>query len=260
MSIKGFLERLKRYRFTFEELVKRDFKQKYNRTVLGMLWSVLNPLLSLLVMRIVFTEFFGRTINHYTIYLFSGNIIFSFYKEVTNGGMRALVGNAGIITKVPVPKYMFVLSKSVSAIINFGLTLIVYFIFVAADHLAFTWKFLMLIYPIFTLIVFNIGVGLTLSALYVFFRDLQYLYDIFTLMLMYLSAIFYQVTAYPESIKKLFLLNPVYAHINYFRQIVLHDTIPPLEYHGLLLLYALLFLGLGAVIYKTKSKKFLYYL
>lgn len=246
-------------RFLLEELVKRDFKQKYKRTVLGMGWSILSPLLHLLVMRLVFTQFFGRNMDHYTVYLFAGNIIYSFFKESTTAGMGSLMANKAIFTKVNVPKYMFLLTRNVSSIINFGLTLLVFFLFVAIDGVAFTWKFIMLIYPVLCMIVFNIGVGLILSALYVFFRDTQYLYDIFTLLLMYTSAIFYTVDSYPLNIQQVFYVNPVYCAIKYVRTIVLDGMIPSLELHGLLILYALAALLVGGLIYKKYNQRFLYY-
>ena len=113
--------------FLFEELVKRDFKQKYKGTVIGMAWSVLSPLLNLLVLRLVFTQFFGRNMEHYTTYLFAGTVFFSFFKEATKGGMNALTSNASIFTKINVPKYLFLLSKNVSAVINFGILALVVF-------------------------------------------------------------------------------------------------------------------------------------
>ncbi len=187
--------------FLFEELVKRDFKKKYKRTSLGMLWSVLNPLLTLLVMSLVFTQFFGRTMNHYTIYMFSGNLLFSYFRESTVGGMSSLVSNASIFSKVNIPKYMFLLSRNVSSLINFLLTLCIYFVFVIADGLPIAPRFIMLIYPVVCMVAFNIGMGLILSALNVFYRDTHYFYDIFTLLLMYLSAIFYSVDGSAESLR-----------------------------------------------------------
>lgn len=186
------LKKLKRYRFLFEELVKRDFKKKYKGAVLGLGWSLLSPLLMLLVMKLVFTQFFGRATPHYTIYLFAGNLIFSYFSEATKGGMTSLMENAKIFTKVDVPKYIFLFSKNVQTFIGFLLTLVLFFIFVAFDGLAFSWEFLMLLYPTVLLLAFNIGVGLILSALYVFFRDTKYLYDVFLKLLMYASAIFLQ--------------------------------------------------------------------
>ena len=252
-------EKLKNYKFTFSELVKRDFKKKYKNTYLGMVWSVLSPLLSLLIMSIVFTHFFGRNQPHFTIYLFCGNIIFSYFTDSTNGGMGSLLGNASIFTKVNVPKYLFLFSRNVSSLINFGLTLVIFIVFCIIDGITFTWAFLLLAFPILCMIIFNIGMGLILSALYVFFRDMQYLWSVFTQLLMYLSAIFYTVDTFPPLMQKLFLLNPVYVYIKYFRIIVIDNAIPSIQYHLLALGYALLAFGIGALIYKKCNHKFLYY-
>lgn len=257
--VKKYLVRCQKHSFLFSELVKRDFKQKYKRTVLGMIWSVLSPLLTLLVMRLVFTQFFGRNTPHYTTYLFSGNLVMAFYKEATKGGMSSLTGNAKIISKVNVPKYLFLFSKNISALVNFALTLIVYFIFCAIDGITFGPHMLALLYPMFCLTVMNIGIGMILSAMYVFFRDTRYLYDVFLTLLTYLSAIFYQVDRYSPTVQKLFLLNPVYCNIKYFRIITIDSNVPSLSYHLLLAFYALLFLGLGCWIYKKKNHEFVYY-
>ena len=253
------LLKLKKYQFLFEELVKRDFKKKYKRTVLGMAWSVLSPLLTLFVMKLVFTQFFGRNTPHYTIYVFCGNIIYSYFNESTTQGMSSLMGNASIFTKVNVPKYLFLFSKNVQCLINFGLTFCVFIIFCIIDHIPFTWKFVLLIYPISLLILFNIGMGLILSALFVFFRDIQYLWSVFTLLLMYMSAIFYTIDKYSQTAQNLFLLNPIYLFIRYFRKIVIEGTIPTVYFHLLMLADALLAIGIGSLIYKKKNTKFLYY-
>ena len=253
------LKRLKKNQFLFEELVKRDFKKKYKRTVLGMAWSVLAPLLQLLVMSLVFTHFFGRTTPHFVVYMFCGTLVFNFFSDATKGGMGTIMSNAGIFTKVNVPKYLFLLSRNVQALINFGLILIVFFAFVAADHLPFTWKYICLLYPIGGLILFDIGVGMILSALFVFFRDIQYLYDVFTMLLMYMSAIFYNIDTYGETARKLFLLNPVYLFIRYFRKIVIEATIPTIWFHLLMAADVVIALGLGCFMYKKYNTRFLYY-
>lgn len=253
------LTRLKENKFLFSELVKRDFKKKYKNTYLGMIWSVLSPLLSLLIMSLVFTRFFGHEQAHFTIYIFCGNIVFSYFSDSTNGGMGSLLANAGIFTKINVPKYLFLFSRNVSALINFGLTLCVFFIFCIIDGITFSWCFLLLIIPIVCMIIFNVGVGLILSALYVFFRDMQYLWSVFTLLLMYMSAIFYTVSSFPEKTQRLFLLNPVYVYIKYFRLIVIENSIPSVQFNLLALGYALLAFGIGALLYKRYNHKFLYY-
>lgn len=247
------------YQFLFEELVKRDFKKKYKRTVLGMAWSVLSPLLNLLVMRLVFTQFFGRNTAHYTTYLFCGNLMFSYFNESTSQGMTSLIGNAGIFTKVNVPKYLFLFSKNVQTLINFGLTLSVFFVFCVLDNITFTWKLVCLLYPIFCLVLFNIGVGLILSALFVFFRDIQYLWSVFTMLLMYMSAIFYTIDGYEPVVRNLFLVNPVYLFIRYFRKIVIEATIPTVWFHLLMLADVVIVLAIGCWIYKKYNTKFLYY-
>lgn len=246
-------------KFLFSELIKRDFKKKYKRTYLGMIWSVLSPLLTLLVMRIVFTQFFGRNIDHYTIYLFCGNIVFSYFNEATGSGMSSLMDNASIFTKVNVPKYLFLFSKNISSLINFGMTFIVFIVFCIVDKVPFSPTFFALAFPILCLVIFNMGIGLILSALFVFFRDIQYLWSIFTTLLMYLSAIFYDVSQYPLAVQKLFLLNPVYVYIKYFRLAVLDGSLPSIQYHALALGYALGAFFIGYLIYKIKNHKFLYY-
>lgn len=253
------IQKAKKYQFLFEELVKRDFKKKYKRTVLGMIWSVLSPLLTLLVMRMVFTQFFGDHTPHYTTYLFCGNLIFSCFNDATSQGMTSLLDNADIFSKINVPKYLFLLSKNVQTLINFALTLLVFFLFCVLDHIHFTWKFICLLCPIMLLLLFNIGVGLVLSALFVFFRDVQYLWGVFTMLLMYMSAIFYTIDGYSQNVQFMFLLNPVYLFIRYFRKIVIEATIPTIWFHLLLLADVVIVLGIGCWMYKKYNQKFLYY-
>lgn len=252
-------KKLGKHRFLFEELVKRDFKKKYKRTILGVGWSMLSPILMLLVMKIVFEQFFGRTMNHYTTYLFCGLLTFNWFSESTNGGMRSLFGNAGIFTKVNVPKYLFLFSVNIQVLLNFALTLLVFFAFCAIDHVSFTWRFLCLGYPIVTMLLFNVGIGMILSAFYIFFRDIDYLWSVALQLLMYGSAIFYTVDKFPPSIKLAFSLNPVYRHIAYIREVVLDGVVPSLGTHLTLLGFALAAFLAGAYMYKRYNTKFLYY-
>ena len=185
--------------------------------------------------------------------------MFSYYRESTTGGMNALMANARIFTKINVPKYLFLLSKCVSAVINFGFTLIVFFVFATIDRVPFRLSMLGIVYPIMTLTMFNIGMGLVLSAMFVFFRDTQYLYDVFTMLLMYMSAIFYSVDGYPPMVQKIFLLNPVYCNIKYVRAAVIDGYLPSLGFHALLLFYGVMALLVGGLIYKKYNTQFLYY-
>ncbi len=258
-NIEKYVNKMKQNQFLFEELVKRDFKKRYARTTIGMAWSILNPLLQLLVMRMVFTVFFGRNTPHYTTYLFSGLIVFNYFSESTREGMTSLVDNASIFTKINVPKYLFLFAKNVQCLINFLLILVVFFLFCILDHVTLTWKFFLLLYPILLLVVFNIGTGLVLSAIYVFFRDMKYFWSIFLMLLQYLSAIFYQIDSFSDRTQKLFYINPVYLYVRYFRKIVIFAEIPQLSFHLLMLSETIIVLTLGALIYRKYNLKFLYY-
>ena len=250
---------LKEQGFLFSELVKRDFKKKYKGTYLGMIWSLLSPLISLLIMSLVFGSFFSEYEEHYTIYLFLGNIIFAYFSDATSGGMMTLLDNAPVFTKVRMPKYLFVLSRNASSFINFCLTLVVFFIFCIIFGITFTPAFILLIFPIILLMLFNVGMGLILSAVYVFFRDLAYLWSIFVMLVMYLSAVFYPVSILPSLLGKLIYLNPVYVYIRFFRVIVLEGTVPSLSLMLLALIYSAIALGTGALLYRKLNDKFLYY-
>lgn len=253
------LEKVKKNRFLVEELVKRDFKKKYKRTVLGMVWSVLAPLCNVLVMMLVFVNLFGRKQEHYIIYIFCGTLVMSFYTETTNGCMRALMANASIFTKINVPKYLFLVSKAFQSFINYLLTLVVFFIFCIFDGIPFGIHMLSLIYPTLWLLILSFGVGMILSGMFVFFRDVEYLYGIFLTLLNYVSAIFYPVTIVPEQFQKIFFVNPIYVFIFYFRSVVIDGVIPSLAVHLLAAGYAVVFLLIGCLLYKKCNHEFLYY-
>ena len=258
--IQKLTHKMKQNQFLFEELVKRDFKKRYVRTALGIVWSVLYPLMMLLIMRLVFSHFFGRNTPHYTTYLFCGTLVFTYFSDATREGMYALMDNAGIFTKINVPKYLFLFSKNTQTLINFLIILVVFFFFCILDGITFTWRMILLFYPIACLLLLNLGVGLVLSAMFVFFRDVKYLWTIFLQLLQYVSAIFYQIESFPENIQKLFFINPVYLYIHYFRRIVLEAAVPSLGFHALMLAEALAFFAVGAYFYRRYNLEFLYYI
>lgn len=251
--------KIKQYRFLLEELIKRDFKKKYKRSILGVWWSILSPLLMLGVLSVIFGNFFSKNTEHYMIYLFSGQIIYNYFLESTNEGMSALSSNSNIFSKINVPKYLFLFSKNVSALINFGIILCIYLIFVVADGITINYKFLCLAYPILCLVFMNLGIGLILSAMFIFFRDIQYLYRIFTQLIMYGSAIFYTIDILPQYLQKLFYINPIFVCIDYFRSIVIYGCIPDKLIHGILFVYSFGLFIIGLYIYKKYNYKFLYY-
>lgn len=259
MMINNAIKKLANHRFLFEQLVQRDFTLKYKRTVLGIFWSILSPLLNLLITGIIMSHFFGSNIDHYIVFLFIGQILFSYFTDATNLGMTSLIENAPIFSKVNVPKYLFLLSKNISSLLNFLITLLLLLGAILIDGLPITWNYIFLLYPIFCLIIFNIGLGLILSALFVFFRDMQYLWGIFTQLLSWMSAIIYKIDTFSQTAQNLFLLNPMYLYIRYFRKIILDNTIPTVWFHLLAGAYALGALIIGAYMYKKYNHEFLYY-
>ena len=157
------------------------------------------------------------------------------------------------------PKYLFLLSGAVQTLLNFILSLVVFFFFCWLDNIPFTWKFILLLYPIITMLLFNVGVGMVLSALFIFFRDVDYLWRVFLQLLMYGSAIFYTIDQFSPELQLAFAFNPVYRHIAYFREVVIAGQIPSLETHLTLLGFALALMLLGSYMYKHYNTKFLYY-
>ena len=212
-------------------------------------------------MRLVFTQFFGRNTPNYTTYLFCGNLVFSCFSESTGQGMQSLMGNSGIFTKVNIPKYLFLFSKNVQTLINFGLTLCVFFVFCILDNITFTWKFILLVYPVCCLVLFNVGVGLILSALFVFFRDIQYIYSAFLTAWMYATPIFYPINQLPFRLMWLIKhFNPLYAYITQFRTIVLEGVFPDerLILYGVVM--SAIMLGIGSFAFVKTQDKFILYI
>lgn len=245
-------------KFLFKELVKRDFKKKYKGTILGVLWSVLYPLFDLLILVLIFTKLLGRNTPHYPIYVFCGIIVLTFFREATKESLSSLRANRNIITKVKMPNYLLILSKNVSALFNFFITLCIFFIICIIDGISFKMMFLLLVFPIICITIFNIGVGLILSICYVFFKDASYLYDLLLVILNYLSATFYSISSFSPFVQKLYLLNPLFCYIQYFRLIVIYNEVPNLLLHILCLVYALLYLSIGIIVYKKNRKKIVY--
>ncbi len=258
--MKKFKLMITKNKFLFEELVKRDFKKKYKRTILGILWSLLSPLMMLGVISFVFSQFFGKTIEYFVLYVLAGQIVFAYFSESTNSGMLALVNNASIFSKINVPKFLFVLSRNVSALINFSLTVIIFFCFVFAYGIRPNWMMLSIFYPIGCLIIFNYGIGLILSAFYIFFRDMQYLYSLLLQIIMYGSAIFYSIDMLSKSYQMIFYFNPLYLYITFIRDVVIYNKMPELWFITLCGLYAVLTMILGLLIYRKYNYKFVYYI
>lgn len=225
-----------------------------------MVWSVLYPLIDFIILLTVFSKLLGKNTPHYPVYIFCGTIVMAFFRDSTRESMRALLANSNIITKIKLPHDIFITSKIMASLFNFMLTLLVFFVICIIDGVSIDISFMFLLFPIICLTIFNIGLGYLLSTSYVFFRDTAYIYDLFLVIINYISATFYSVESFSITAQKLFLLNPLYCFISYFREVVIYNVAPTIGLHLLCLLYSLLALFIGTSVYKKNKRKFIYYL
>lgn len=245
--------------FLLTELIKRDFLKRYKRTALGLLWSVLSPLLLLLVMNYVFSFFFSKDIEHYPIYLFSGFVQYQFFQSTTIGAIPVLYNSSVIYTKINVNKLLFIASNNVAYLISYIVTLTIYFVFVAMDGIAITISFLSLLWPVAFLVIITFSVSVILSTLNVFISDIKYVYTVAARILLYASGVFYDVTQLPIHIQKIMSFNPLYLSIEYFRQVVIYGHVPDVEYHFYMILYCMGILAFSLIIFGVMEKKFYKY-
>ena len=178
---------VQKYRFLIKQLVDRDFKAKYKRSVLGVFWSFLNPLLNMLVQYVVFSNMFKFDIPNFPVYLLCGNVVFSYFSESCGMALTSIVGNAGLITKVYVPKYIYPLTRIMSSMVNLLISLIPLFAVALISGLVPTKAYLLLPIPLLLLALFCLGLGMLLAAAMVFFRDIQFLWGVLTTIWMYLT-------------------------------------------------------------------------
>ena len=249
-----------RYRHLFTELVNKDIKLKYRRSFLGYLWSILNPLMIMTIMVIVFSNMFRFDIKNYPVYLIIGQTIFNFVSQSTNEAMWAIIGNAPLLKKTYVPKYIFTISKVTSSCVNtlfsLGAMLIVFFV----CHVRLNWFMLFIPVIILQVYIFSVGMGLFLSAATVYFRDIQYIYAAFITACMYVTPIFYPIQQLPERLQWIVKhFNPLYSYIQQFRMIVLDGVMPDpgLVLYGFAVSFAMLALG-TFVFAKTQDGFILY--
>lgn len=252
-----YLEAYKKYKFLLAQLVGRDFKTKYKRSVLGVLWSLLNPLLIMVVQYIVFSELFRWNINNFAVYLLSGTVMFNFFSEATSQALTSITGNAQLITKVYVPLYIFPISKVLSTCINLGFSLIALFAIVLIQGLPLNIYYVFIPFGLACLIAFSIGLGLILSSMMVYFRDTQFLYGVVLTLWTYLTPLFYPESIIPERFKLFIEFNPMYYFIRYVRSIILDGSLPTLSDHVISLSFAFVTLMLGIIIFKKTKKNFI---
>ena len=249
-----------RYSFLISQLVIRDFESKYKRSILGVFWSFLNPLLTMTVQFLVFSTFFSSDTQNYPVYLLSGVVCFSFFNECTTMCLSSISGNARLITKVYIPKYIFPLARTISSSINLGISLIPLLLASIVLGVAIRPQAILFFYFLICLIIFSLGIGLFLSALMVFFRDIQFLWSVLTQIWMYATPIFYPAEIIPEKYRFIVRFNPLYHFIGNCRTCLINGISPEPKAYFFCLFFALASLAIGAYTFKKTQDKFALYL
>ena len=249
-----------RYQFLISQLVIRDFKSKYKRSILGVFWSFLNPLLTMTVQFLVFSTFFSSDTKNYPVYLLSGVVCFSFFNECTTMCLSSISGNARLITKVYIPKYIFPLARTISSSVNLGISLIPLLLASLVLGVAIKPQAILFFYFLACLIVFSLGVGLFLSALMVFFRDIQFLWTVLTQIWMYATPIFYPAEIIPEKYRFIVRFNPLYHFIGNCRTCLINGISPEPKAYIFCAIFALLSFAIGSYTFKKTQDKFALYL
>lgn len=249
-----------RYGFLIRQLVSRDFKTKYKRSALGMAWSFLNPLLTMSVQYVVFSTLFQSDIPNYPVYLLSGIVFFNFFSEAVSMGMTSITGNASLIKKVYMPKYIYPVSRILSSLVNFALAIIPLLLVMLITGTAFTPALLLLIFDMLCLLGFVTGTSLLLTTAMTFFQDTQFLWGVVSMMWMYLTPLFYPESIIPAQFLTVYHMNPMYQYITFARICIIDGVSPEPMAYLWCILSSVVVLGLGILTFKRHQDKFVLYL
>lgn len=254
------LKELFQYRNLINELVLRDIKKKYRRSILGYFWSMIHPLLMMLITAMVFSNLFRFDIQNFALYLLTGQIIFTFYAEATNFAMGSIIENGALLKKIYIPKYLFPLSRVASSAVNLCLTLPAMLVIMIYTNQEITVNTLFCIIPLALLLFFCIGIGLFLAAFAVYFRDVFHLYGVILTALNYATPIFYPEKIIPEEYKFLIWCNPLSYYLQAFRDSVYSNSIPSITLLGYCITFSIISLLIGSYFFRKKENNFILYI
>lgn len=260
-AIRNIFLNLKKYSFLLQQLISRDFKVKYKRSVLGVLWSLLNPILMMCVMAIVFTNVFRFSTPgvNYLTYLLTGLTYFNYFSEASNLSMSSVVANFSLINKIYIPKYIFPLSKCLFVGINFLLTLIPLYAVIILTGTGLNVYHILLPLSFVFLFLFTLGIGLILATISVFLRDMFYIYGIVIQILTYMTPIMYDINMLDPRLQVLLKLNPLYHIITFARTIILYHQIPGVQAFCVCVGSSVASLLIGVTVFRKNQDKFIYY-
>ena len=247
-----------KYKYLMSELIKKDIKLKYRRSKLGILWTLVEPLLTMIVLTIVFSSIRGKDDPLFPIYILTGRLLYSFFSGSTKSASKSIRSNSGLMRKVYVPKYMYPLSAVLSNFVTFLISLIVLVGVAIYLRLEVTWHVVEAIYPLIILLFMSIGFGLILATLEVFFRDLEYLWSVVLMLIMYCCAIFYPAEMLSKTGKGWILdCNPLYALIKNFRYAILEGRSPDYSALAYASIVAVVTCVIGVIAFQKKQDDFI---
>lgn len=251
------IETFRNYRALLWEFVKKDIKLKYRNSALGIVWSMLNPLLVMVVLTFIFSNIFKSKIPNFPVYCLSGRLIYDFFSQSTNQCMNSITGKSSLIKKIYVPKYLYPLSKVISSFIISLISFIplIIIMIVMKEHV--TRMIIFVFYPLVCLFLISLGIGLILATVNVFFRDMQHLYSVVLLVIMYMSAIFYSADIISAKYAFVMKLNPIFPVICTFRDCLLNGKVTGVGNWILCSVYAILAMGIGLIAFYKKQDKFI---
>lgn len=260
-TLKEFFQECWKYRDLLKLLVTRNLKLKYRRSVLGYVWSVLNPLMTMVVMSIVFSTMFSRNIENFPVYLFCGQLLFNFMNTSTRQAISSINSNAALLKKTYVPKYIFTISKVTSGLVDLVFSLGALLIVILFTGAKLTWYALLFPVVILQLYLFCIGLGLFLAQANVFFRDVEYIYNAVITAWMYLTPIFYPLEMLPENVMWVVKhLNPMYFYVGQFRDLVYLGQMPGPVIHTAGWVAAIAMLAIGIWSFRRSQDRFILYI
>lgn len=242
--------------FLLEEIVKKNFSSKYKESLLGVMWTILSPLLMMALFTIVFSTLFSRNIDNFAVYFLCGWCLFQFFVNSISVSMVALKDNKSILQRTPAPKYIFVLGAILSEFLNYLIMLILLVVIMFITHAPFHFPIIFCsIIPIISLFIMVVGLGLMVSIACVYYTDIRHLWTVLSMMFMYASALFYPIEIVPEPFRRYLLLNPLYWAIDQFRCFVYQGiALNPINLINFLLL-SLIILICGIIIFKKYEDK-----
>ena len=259
----AFVNQLRKDSYILGAMVKKNFKAQYRNSVLGVLWTVLNPLLNMIVLSLVFSKLFNRggELGIYPVYLLCGNLIFNMMRQITMQSLNCLVSNSGLIKKVKISYSIFPVSNMFTALVNFGVAFIALIIVMLIVGQQFHWTILLTISIVPAVLLFSLGVGYILSSLFVFFRDVKHIYEVGITLWTYLTPIFYSANQLGGGIvTDIVSLNPMTHYVTAFRNIIQWGVVPSGIEYLICYAWAIGMLVIGYLIFKLNRRKYILYI